>query len=439
MRKYLVAVSVLALAACSGGGPQTVSSGGTVGAGTGTVSATPDQYAEFAKATGAHTYVGIGGTQKFTYNTDDRHLTQPDGTAILDNNGKPIYTAGQQSQLYAGDATTVRDSGITVTYDPRDGIYQLAVADTKSGASTSIRFQDPAHRTNFGGTSEPQWGVPNLDQPTDRNVRYLEVGTGTGVVYPGTNTVPSSGETGSSTDATTLFFEVPGTTTKYVGYAGYIRNRIATGQATIGGGQVNTETYDIERGAFAFGALTAQGAVPKTGTGQYVGSMLATMVNNPTLDTTKDPTYFQWISGSSTVNVDFGASKVDLAFKGTVSAGQFDQYTSPATTFISAGSTFTATGTAAIDLVKTGGFSGTITDAAFTSAGGTTLQHLTPPANVQQSTKADGVIAGSSVNGAFYGPGGTIANTEVGGGFRIVGGTPDQRIDIVGAFTGKPK
>jgi hypothetical protein len=46
-------------------------------------------------------------------------------------------------------------------------------------------------------------------------------------------------------------------------------------------------------------------------------------------------------------------------------------------------------------------------------------------------------IAGSSLDGAFYGPGGSAEKLEVGGGFRIVGGTPDQRIDIMGAFTGK--
>lgn len=431
MRNYLVAVSLLALAACSGGGPQTVSSGGTVGAGTGTSTTAPDQYAEFAKATGAHTYVGIGGTQKFTYLTDDRTLTDP------------VNGQGQQNQLYAGNATTVRDSGISVTYDPRDGTYQLAVADTKSGASTSIRFQDPAHRTDFGGIKQPQWGVPNLNLPADKNVRFLEVGTGTGVTYSGTNTDPPGGETGSSTDVTTLFFEVPGTTTKYVGYAGYIRNKVSTSQANVAGVSHIIQNFDIERGAFAYGALTAQGSVPKTGTGQYVGSMLATMVNNPTLDTTDNPSYFQWISGTSTVNVDFGASKVDLAFAGTVSAPQVDRYTVFAgqtpQLAIAGGSSFAATGTAAIDLVRTGGFSGTVTDATFKNAAGTPLQHLTPPSSVQQSTRADGVIAGSSINGAFYGPGGTIANTEVGGGFRIVGGTPDQRIDIVGAFTGAPR
>jgi len=427
MRTLLVSGSLLVLAACSGGGPQTVGgnavAGGTTG--TGAASPQPDQYAEFTKATSAHTYTGVGGTQKYSYLTDSR------------------VGAGQQNQLYAGDATTVRDSGISVTYDPRDGIYTLAVGGAKSGANTNVRFQDPAHRTDFGGLKEPQWGVPNLDVPVDKNVRYLEVGTGTGVIYPGSNTIPSGGEPGSSTDMTTLFFEVPGTTTKYVGYAGYIRNRISTSTGTVGGASVTTQNYDIERGAFAFGPQTSQGAVPKTGSGRYSGAMLATMVNNPSLDTTDAPTYFQWISGTSTVNVDFGTSKVDLAFNGTVSAPQVDRFTvfpgETAQVAIAAGSTFAATGTAAIDLVKNGGFAGTVTEATFKNASGQTLQHMLPPANVQQNTKVEGVIAGSSINGGFYGPGGTVADTEVGGGFRIVGGTPDQRIDIVGAFTGAPK
>ena len=43
------------------------------------------------------------------------------------------------------------------------------------------------------------------------------------------------------------------------------------------------------------------------------------------------------------------------------------------------------------------------------------------------------VIAGSSIDGAFYGPNGV----ELGGGYRIVGGTPDERIDILGTFVGQ--
>ena len=41
-------------------------------------------------------------------------------------------------------------------------------------------------------------------------------------------------------------------------------------------------------------------------------------------------------------------------------------------------------------------------------------------------------IAGSSLDGAFYGP----KADEVGASFRIVGGVPDQRVDVIGSFTG---
>ena len=49
------------------------------------------------------------------------------------------------------------------------------------------------------------------------------------------------------------------------------------------------------------------------------------------------------------------------------------------------------------------------------------------------ATRLDLLVAGSSIDGAFYGPGAE----EAGGSFRIVGGTPDERIDILGIFTGR--
>lgn len=41
-------------------------------------------------------------------------------------------------------------------------------------------------------------------------------------------------------------------------------------------------------------------------------------------------------------------------------------------------------------------------------------------------------MAASSLDGTFYGPGAV----ETGGAFRIVGATPDTRVDFLGAFTG---
>jgi len=86
----------------------------------------------------------IGGEQVYTYSTDERMLAD--------------HT--QQAQIYAGNASTVRNSAITVAYDPRDAIFTLTLSDPKSGATASTRFQDPGSRTNFGGAVEPQWGTP---------------------------------------------------------------------------------------------------------------------------------------------------------------------------------------------------------------------------------------------------------------------------------------
>ncbi len=172
----------------------------------------------------------------------------------------------------------------------------------------------------------------------------------------------------------------------------------------------------LERGAWVFGERTDIAAVPKAGSATFNGPMVATMVFNNLRDIDNAaPTYFQWIEGTSRTTVDFAASSFTLKVDGTVFAPQFDAFTTRDHT-LQAGATFTASGAGRIDLVNAGGFLGQFGSASFTQPGGTL--GLT--------------IAGSSIDGAFFGP----AADEVGGGFRIVGGTPDERIDILGAFTG---
>lgn len=412
MRKALVLVSLTALAACSGGGPQTAgSSAPPLGAGSGGVSnSNNSQFTNFANPTVAKTYQGVGGSQVFEYSTDEREC------------------CGQQSQVFASNASTVRNSSISIAYDPRDAIFTLTVEDPRSGASTATRFQDPASRTNFGGSVEPQWGTSQLSNP---NIRYLQAGdgdprspyshSGTGVIDPGNNSTPPDGVPEATYQSTTLFYEVPGSTTKYVSYAGYLRNAVTFVNVAVGTTEVKQNQWHLERGAFAYGVQTLNSAVPTTGTGTYTGAMLGTMVYNPTLDGNfgaELPTFFQWIEGTSQVNVNFGTGAVGLNVAGTVMAPHIDQYTSPTTSTIASGTSFTASGTAQIDLVNTGGFTGSMTAASF---GGTTNG---APTAVN--------VVGSSIDGAFYGP----AAEEVGGGFRIVGGTPDERIDILGTFTG---
>lgn len=413
MRLYLLLASTTLLAAC-GGGTQTLGSTPNPLGGAGGVGSTGSTSTHtFVAPTEAKTYVGVGASQVFEYITDDRQK----------NN--------QQAQLFAGHASTVRDSGISIAYDPRDATFILQVKDPLSGAVANTRFQDPASRTDFGGNKDPQWGTPDLPNP---NLRYLQAGdgnplspydrSGSGFVSSGTNDTPPLGEPGSTYQAASMFYLKPGTETQYVTYAGYVRNAYKFKTANDGTTDLFQIEHTLERGAFAYGELTGNTAVPTTGTGTYTGSMLSSLVFNPTLDgqdisgTQVLPTYFQWMTGTSKVNVNFGANTFQLALTGTVTAPFFDYYTGPRSTVLNAGATFAAAGSGTINMRDFGGFKGQFQTATFTNTDGTVR-------NV--------AVAGSSIDGAFYGP----AAQEVGGGFHIVGGNPDERIDVVGAFTGK--
>jgi len=414
------------LAACADTGAQSVGSTATPtptpGSGGGTPTPTPtDAYSQFMNPVDAKTYTAIGGEQVYSYSTDDR------------------LCCNQQAQVYAGNASTVRNSAITVAYDPRDAIFTLTLSDPKTGAAVSTRFQDPGSRTNFGGAVEPQWGTPNLNGLTgaataynNPNIQYLQAGdgdplspydrSGSGAVTRGTNTTPPDGTSGSSYTSTTLFYEKPGSTTKYVTFAGYVRNSVSFNTTVVGTTPVFKDTWHLERGAFAYGALTANSAVPTAGTGTYNGEMLATMVYNPTIDGLNGtilPTYYQWLTGTSKVTVDFGAKSVALDLAGVVLDPQIDRYTSPTSAFLPAGTTFTAHGTALVDIAGNGGYKGSFVGGNFTF--------------LKAGTSLPVAVAGSSIDGAFFGPNAE----ETGGGFHVVGGIPDQRIDILGAFTAK--
>ncbi len=433
MRNLAILLTATTLAAC-GGGTQSVSGsanvGGTSVGGT-TTPTSNDPYTQFAAPTVTKTYSGIGGSQAYDYATDLR------------------FCCGQQAQTFGANTSTVRSSGIQITYDPSNAVFTLVVNDPNSGANAQTRFQDPGSRTNFGGTVEPQWGVPNL---ANTNYRYLQAGdgnplspydsSGSGLIRSGTNSYPVDGVAPSSYQATNLFFETPttaatGTTTRYVTLAGYIRNAITWNDLTLSNGSITKQAkWHLERGAFAYGLLTDQAAVPKTGSGTYTGTMLATMVYNPTLDGTYGavlPTFYQWIEGTSTTTVNFATNAVTLGLAGTATAPAIDYaqtrdtngnlvlvpYAGSTASTIAAGAAFTASGTATINLVTTGGFRGQIATAGFSATTNGA------PTSIN--------IAGSTIDGAFFGP----AAEEVGGGFHIVGGTPDQRIDILGAFKGK--
>jgi len=407
MRTLILLATTAMLAACGGAGPQTA--GGTApptgGGGTGSGSTHT-----FVNPTEPKTYTAVGGLHSYNYTVDD---------AV--NPG-----AGQTNQLYQGDATTVRNSNLTIAYNPRDAIFDVRFSNGLAGTSATNRFQDPLHRTDFGGAIEPQFGTPNLGSAPWNigGINYLEAGSASNVFRSIPNefvfglTDPSQG---GSLDITTFFYQTPGTETQYVTFAGYLRNKATVSNITIDNPDGTTTQFirqnnSFERGAFAYGEITANSDVPTTGTGSFEGTMLASMVFNDQPDATGNTdTYFQWIAGRATTNVDFGANTFSLSLDGIVGAPLFDGTSRQLS--VQENAQFRANGGGQINLVTAGGFFGQFNEAWFINPGGVRL---------------DLVIAGSSINGAFYGP----KAEEVGGGFRIVGGTPDERIDILGTFVG---
>jgi len=393
MRKLVLLAPIVTLAACGGAGPQSVGTNAPAG-----TPSSPSNNHSFVNPTVQKTYSAIGGVQSYIY------TTQTGGD-------------GQTRQLYSADATTARNSGITVDYNPRDGIFELKIAAPLANTQQTLRFQDPIHRTDFGGEREPQTGTPQL---AAGGIQYLQAGSQTGPIAfdLSESTMLPVGDPTGTYNVSSFFYQKPGTETKYVTFAGYVRNATNIVEEVLPeGGRRILQNNTLERAAFAYGERTEAGAVPRTGTATFNGAMVATMVYNPLPDTVGNaPTYYQWIEGRSRTTVDFGANSFTLDVNGTVFAPQFDAFTNK-TAVLGQGATFTASGAGRVDLVNAGGFLGQFTSVSFAQNGGTFPLTL----------------AGSSIDGAFFGP----AAEEVGGGFRIVGGTPDQRIDILGAFTGK--
>jgi len=380
---------LLTLAACGGGGGGTgpgVSSASACGGWTTCPTATP-------APTPAPTPTPTPGTPTPTPPTQQSRTYSSVADRALD--ATQVYTAigatqkmreQATSELYNGEQ---KASGVQVSYDPRGATFTVAVDQASAGVS--ITYQDPAHRTAFGGALEPTASAPNSAQFTNNSVlNYLESGT----------------ESAAASDRQTFFYQQPGGNTRYVSLAGYLRAN-ATG---LDGAE---PVYQRTRSVFAFGNQTVAGDVPTSGTGAYSGNMLASAAFNDTADIPGGEnlrTRFEWISGTARVNVDFRAGTVTANFDGRV-LGTLDSFTNvgplnPS----SSGQAFAASGAASFTADRRG-FVGKI-DAA--SLGTRTV-----------------TIAGSSLDGGFFGP----QAAEVGGAFRIVGGVPDQRVDIIGAFT----
>jgi hypothetical protein len=440
MRNLIVLTSTIALAACGGGmGAQ---SAGTTSV-TGSAAPTPAAPAStFVTPTVTKTYTGQSAVQMYKYDYQevyhyDKVQTGVDaaGRPIIqtDVNSRALLAGGQAHQLYTANAATVRSPGVTVTYDPRNAQFTLQI--NQNGLTDNVTFQDPAHRTDFSGVRTPQNGVPNLEtgnvsQWRLKGVQYLEADTGS---------------VGGNYDVSTFFYDLPNDQThQYVTWGGFVRNQYQKPvEETIdetSGDRITLTTRGTryERAAFVFGEVTPNSAVPTTGSATYTGGMVASMVNNPNLDINPNAsTWFQWLQGTASVAINFASGAVTTNLTGTTLTPLFDNATTaypggpllrpgnisgvtfPNAGYIPEGATFSAAGTGTIDLVNKGGFTGTFSSAGFTGGG------------IVGTRSVD--IIGSSLDGAFYGPNAQ----EVGASFRIVGGIPDQRVDIIGAFTAK--
>jgi hypothetical protein len=411
-----LALPLFALAACGGAGPETVGSiappapsgsagsGGTAtGGGTGSNGGTGAPV-----GTGSTTGSGTGGTTggSGTSVGPATGTTPTTPTTFLSVNAETTFNAvgalhsfgydekvpgfDKQPVLYQGNASTTRTPSGTISYSPRDGIFTVSFNDKNAGVENTVRFQDPAHRSDFNPENTPTLEAPNL-----AGFNYLE-----------------------STDKTqrsTFFYQRPDATT-YVTLAGFTRQDYN-----------DTGLLARKHGVMVFGSLTPQTQIPINGSGTYTGGFIASAV----LDTARDsrnpqPAYMQWITGASNVSVDFGKSTVALSFDGTVGPTfQNGQLISNGALLSPSGTRFQASGTAQIDLLRTGGFAGAFTNATL---GGKAIDFS--PISAGSSTSG-----ASSIDGTFFGPNAV----NVGGNFRIVGGVPDQRVDIQGAFTGAKK
>lgn len=422
MRSLIAALPLLALAACGGAsGPQTVGSaappagsgstgsggsggtGGGIGGGgapTPTPAPTPSQFLDVAAET---SFSAIGAFQSLA-------VTE---TGVAGREGPKIYQ---------GNAATVRAPSGTITYNPRDGIFTVNFTDNAAGVTTgNLRFQDPAHRSD-----SPFWGVPA--GLTDFN--FIEA---RGSTARAANLTVSPADLGR-VDEITFFYQRPGSKTNFVSLAGYTRNQYDLTEDPLVFAATTTTVFD--RGAVVFGSQTLRSQVPISGTAQYSGGLLATMVVNTSLNSdVRLPNYFQWITGSADLTLDFGRATMSILLTGKADPVVYAGQQLPANaSAIAGGTSFRAEGAGKIDLTATGGFTGNFSSVCFgCNAGDDPSKRFVV---IDQRVNPDNSNAGAnSIDGTFFGPGAV----NVGGNFRVVGGVPDQRVDILGAFTGAKK
>ena len=414
MRFSVLLASTMLLAACGGAGPQSLGEYTPPGGGGGATDPATGQPHTFVNPTKTTTYAAQGGSQHYEYERNDPRTNDP---------ADPYETRDQTSQLYDSNSTENGSNALSVKYDRDDSEFALTFKDGAATVDFEILYQDPGHRTAFGGAVGPQWGNENL---TSQTVFYVEGGSINNLIEP-TDGHPypfilAPGKDSGTADMTTFFYQKPGTVTKYVTYAGYVRNIY---EVVAPSGAPPEYSFKFDRGTLVFGEQTERANAPTTGTGSFSGPMLASMIFNNSLDAGEFNNYFQWIVGSANVNVDFAATTFSIAMNGEVKPLQVDVGGINPVASMPAGSIFNAAGNGRFDgglpIYRT--FGGAFTSATFTRPDGT----------VFTMQLADPYSSANTIDGSFYGPKGE----EVGGTFRLSNGEPDTRVDILGVFTGR--
>lgn len=293
--------------------------------------------------------------------------------------------SGTRVESFASELTDAASDKLSVTYNPLSDAFTVKVNTRAAGAS--VIFDDPLYRTAFGGARQPQPGVPQLS-----NYLYLQRGPEV-----------SSGE------IQTFFYRTPGDTTRYVTLAGFVRS---SRPASVSTDPAAVQRYSYSQSAEVFGILTPRGGAPATGRATYRGDLLATAIYNTELDTQPNiRSRLEWIQGQASLAFDFSNNSLSAELSGTFLDTADPFAALGAANASNAGRSFFATGAGTLSADHST-FTGSLSQV---SVGGTQVP-----------------VGASALNGAFYGPTGQ----EIGGGFRIVGSGPDQRVEIIGAFTG---
>jgi hypothetical protein len=335
----------------------------------------------------------------------------------------PTIREPKTFEKYGGDQPIGINANVAITRNPRDATFNIVI-NGQDDIKANRRFQDPAHRTLAATINarsvDPSTGSINAASiftvPDSPNFEY----------YRTFDRKTFSGDDRIEFYDQILFFERPGTVTKYVTWVAYwdgVNIQDTDGSAYISSDQNGNpleEGYRIiysninqyQRTASVFGINTKAKDVPKTGTAQYAGSLFANTIQGGTLDT---------ILGTSTTSVNFADNSMKFAMKGN---------------FTATNRLFEATGIG--NIVRP--------DIPNTALNPGAAQPLSSFRGTIDSLKINGVsyrfesitslpftYQASSIEGGFFGP----KVEEVGGAFRIVGGEPNTRLDILGAFTGK--